>query len=375
MYLVRSLSLPTRRLVFIALGVVVAMLLAAALVLEPPTRSGSTSDGPRTAGTTTSEPSPNGDAFGSTGGVAERDGADTAIDDVANDAVPGVAGGAPDAAIGIGAEEAAKANATVGPTAPTDQPAIAPATGTIAPAELDSRIIRSGSIELRVKRAGFEDAWGDAQSVASAFGGYVIAASRSGAGGGPRAGTISMRIPTKRFDAAVDRLREVSGAKVRRLDISSQDVTQEFVDVRSRLRHDRAVEGRLLSLLAQTKGVSEVLAVQSRLDQVQEQIELSTGRLEYLEKMTSMSTVEVSITAPAKSGADRDQDSDEPGVLTQSFVDAKDRLEGNVAGAIVWFGGALPALVLLAALAFVGRAIWRRTRPATIAREHDTTAD
>jgi hypothetical protein len=150
---------------------------------------------------------------------------------------------------------------------------------------------------------------------------------------------------------------------VRRLDVTSQDVTQEFVDVRSRLRHDRAVEARLLALLAQTKGVSEVLAVQTRLDQVQEQIELSKGRLGYLEKMTSMSTIEVSITAPAKGGADRDADEEEQGVLSQSLTDAKERFEGNVAGAIVWFGGALPTLVLLAVLALVGRAIWRRTRP------------
>lgn len=360
MYHVRSLSLPSRRVLFVLLGIGVALLLASALVLEPPSSSDKTTDtrGDTTAGET------GGDSF-SAGGVAQPSDRDA----VASEAVPGVAGAAPDAAIGIGAEDAAKADATVGPTAPATESLIAPTTDTIAPPELDARIIRSGHIELRVKRSGFEDAWGDAQSVASAFGGYVIAASRSGAGNGARAGTISMRIPTRRFDAAVDRLREVSGAKVRRLDVSSQDVTQEFVDVRSRLRHDRAIEGRLLALLAQTKGVSEVLAVQSRLDQVQEQIELSTGRLQYLEKMTSMSTVEVAITAPAKAGADRDEDTDEPGVLAESFGDAKDRFARNVAGAIVWFGGALPALVLLAALAFVGRVVWRRTRPVTVSND------
>ena len=287
---------------------------------------------------------------------------------VTTEAAPRASAGTQDAAIGIDAGTTADDLALVGP----DASSVVPTTDMIAPPELDARIIRSGSIELRVKRAGFEDAWGDAQAVAAAHGGYVIGASRSGAGDGPRAGTISMRIPTGRFDAAVDRVREVSGAKVRRLDVTSQDVTQEFVDVRSRLRHDRAVEARLLALLAQTRGVSEVLAVSSRLDQVQEQIELSKGRLGYLEKMTSMSTIEVAITAPAKAGTKVDEGEDDAGVLSQSLADARDRFEGNVAGAIVWFGGALPTLVLLAMVAFAGRTIWRRTRPHEAPRDPAT---
>jgi hypothetical protein len=241
---------------------------------------------------------------------------------------------------------------------------------TLAPPSLDARIVRSGSIELRVKRRGFEDAWGDAQAVAAAHGGYIVAASRSGAGDGPRTGTITMRVPTGRFDAAVERIREVDGAEVRRLDITSQDVTQEFVDVRSRLRHDRAVEARLLALLAETEGVGEVLAVQGRLDQVQEQIEMSKGRLDYLDKMTTMSTVEVSITAPAASGtrSERDEDS----VLGEAFVDARDRFLENVGGAVVWVGGALPALLVLSLLVLVGRGAWRRNARRS---ERSTPAD
>lgn len=344
---IRSIDLASRRTILLTLTILGALLLAAALVIEPPARNKDVgSQVGRTV--TSSPPSP------STGGGTEES--------VMRDA---------DAVTGIAAPADAKMQGATDSIA-AGEAAIAPVAEMIAPPELDARIVRTGSIELRVKRTRFEGAWGDVQAVAAAHGGYVIAASRSGADDGPRAGSISMRIPTKRFDAAVDRLREVSGAKVRRLDVTSQDVTQEFVDVRSRLRHDRAVEARLLALLAQTKGVSEVLAVQSRLDQVQEQIELSKGRLDYLEKMTSMSTVEVTLTAPAKSGAaDRDE---ERGVLGESLGDAKDRFEENVAGAIVWFGGALPMLVFLALIGFAGRAIWHRTRASEPTRRAETDA-
>ncbi|MCW2927284.1 MAG: hypothetical protein JWM86_1252 [Thermoleophilia bacterium] len=231
--------------------------------------------------------------------------------------------------------------------------------GSLGAPSIDAKIVRTASIELRVtKRGRFEDVWGDAQAVAGAHGGYVVASSRSGAGKGPRVASITMSVPSRRFDTAVSRLRDIGGVSVRRLDVASQDVTQEFVDVRSRLKHDRAVEGRLLALLAQTQGVSEVLAVQSRLDTVQEQIELSRGRLDYLGKMTSMSTVELTISERGARTSDTDEDEDS--VLGAAWGDARDRLAENVAGTIVWFGGALPALVLLAVIALVGRTVHRR---------------
>ncbi len=361
---IRSFALHRRRVVALGIVVLGAVLLAVGLVLEPPSqRSGG--DRATTVGT----------SVGSSGSTED---AGSVVDPATGGAVAPVAG---DLALDV---------ATEGPTAPRERAAaagggvaadaaIAPdgefiategagaAQAGLAPPEIDARIIRTGSIELRVARRHFESAWGDAQVVARANGGYIVAASRSGAGDGPRAGTITMRVPTGRFDAAVDRLRDTDDAKVRRLDVVSQDVTQEFVDVRSRLRHDRAVEARLLALLAQTEGVSEVLAVQNRLDQVQEQIELSKGRLQYLEKMTAMSTIEVSITAPSVSGADRDDE--ERGTLGQSFDEAGERLVGNVAGAIVWIGGALPALVLLAIVAVTARMAWNRHRtPAATTR-------
>lgn len=233
---------------------------------------------------------------------------------------------------------------------------VAPAGAGLPTAQLDTRVVRTGSIELKTPRRRFEQAWGDVQAVATGSGGYVIGASRSGAGDSARRATITMRVPSAKFETAIERLRELRGAKVGRLDVSSEDVTPEFVDTRSRLRHDRAVEGRLLALLADADGVGEVLAVQARLDGLQQRIEVARGRLEYLERMTSMGTIEVSIVTPAAPGSDRHERSD----LGQAFADAGSRFIDNVARAVVWLGGALPALILLAATAIVARLALRR---------------
>ncbi|MCW2972751.1 MAG: hypothetical protein JWN72_1024 [Thermoleophilia bacterium] len=232
----------------------------------------------------------------------------------------------------------------------------APTTGLAAP-DLDAHVIRTASVQLRAGKGAFEDAWGGAQATAGAFGGYVTASSRSGSGSDARSATIVLRVPAARFDAAVARLRKLDGVKVEGLDISSQDASEEYVDTASRLKHDRAVEARLLSLLADTKGVSEVLAVQARLDQVQEQIEVSAGRVRYLDQMTSMSTIDVTLRQQGHDAADEPKGDS---MLAGAFHDAGDRLLERVSGFIVWVGGALPTLLVLAFVLLTGRFLYRR---------------
>jgi hypothetical protein len=328
----------SRRTILLLVAIVAAILLTHGVAIGPASR-----DSVKVAG------EPGSDA-------ATSDHAATAPMDAAKLAEPGAAEPVATESLGAGGAASVIAPRDGGDVAATDEVAV-PSRGLDAPS-VDARIIRSAGIELRVKRGHFEDSWGDAQAVAGAFGGYIAAASRSGAAGGTRLGTITMRVPTGKFDAAVERLRDLGATKVERLDISSEDVTQEYVDTKSRLRHDRAVEARLLALLAETDGVSEVLAVQARLDQVQEQIEVSRGRLQYLDKLTALSTISVTLRAPAS--AREDAGDDDGSVLGDAWTDARERFAENVASAIVWAGGALPTLLVLAALAVAARVAWRR---------------
>jgi hypothetical protein len=254
-----------------------------------------------------------------------------------------------------------KAAAAVGATSEADGSAISiqPTPTTLAAPNIDQRIARTASIQLRTKRRSFEDAWGDAQAVARSVGGYVVSSSRSGGGSSARSASISLRVPSAKFDAAVAAVRGIDGAKVERLDIASQDVSQEYVDTTSRLRHDRAVEARLLSLLAATKSVSEVLAVQARLDQVQEAIEVSAGRIKYLDSVTSMSTIDVTLRVPPAAGSPTAADGSR---LGEALSDGAERFVSRISGGIIWVGGALPVLMLLGFILLVGRFSVRRYR-------------
>lgn len=257
------------------------------------------------------------------------------------------------------AEDHATSIAGRSTTATPASTGIAPSTGTLPAPSIDQRIARTASIQLLVKRRSFEDAWGDAQAVARSAGGFVVSSSRSGSGSSARTASISLRVPSAKFDAAVAQVRRVAGAKVERLDVASEDVSQEYVDTTSRLRHDRAVEARLLTLLAATKTVSEVLAVQARLDDVQAAIEVSTGRIRYLDSVTSMSTIDVTLRVPPAAVQSARADENQ---LTRALHDAGGRFMARVSSGVLWVGGALPVLLLVGAMLLTARYSVRRYR-------------
>ncbi len=107
--------------------------------------------------------------------------------------------------------------------------------------------------------------------------------------GGQASATLQVRVPADSFDAALRQFSQLG--KVDSVSTSSQDVTSQYVDLQARLDHYRAVEARLVRFLASTHTVSEMLAVQDRLDRVQLTIEELTAELKSLTQMTSYSTI------------------------------------------------------------------------------------
>lgn len=225
------------------------------------------------------------------------------------------------------------------------------------PAELGLKILQNGSVVIELRKSKFNAGFARARALAGALGGYVVASNLSDAGDGQRSATLTVRIPNNRFDRALDRLDGLG--KVTSLEVSSSDVTQEYVDAKSRLRHDQAVEAQLLRLLGRTKTVGDALVIQDRLATIQQNIEVEKGRIQYLDKMTQLATIEISLTERATG---RDEAPVSRWGLTRALDDAAHRFVGNVNRMIIGLGGALPALLVLGLALLVGRSVWRRKR-------------
>lgn len=219
----------------------------------------------------------------------------------------------------------------------------------LAVPEIGLRVIRTGALTVEVPAGELRSETAAVSRIARSVGGEVAGSSViSDDEAGRHTGTITVRVPSERFDIAMERLAEIG--TVRNQEVTSTDVTQEYVDVRSRLRHAQAVEARLLKFLQRTTDVAGALAIQDRLDQVQREIELAKGRLQYLEQQTSYATITVSLTE--KGSADKPRDGWGLGAALDT---AAHRFVDTVAAGIVAMGAALPVLLLLAVVAYAAR--------------------
>jgi tetrahydromethanopterin S-methyltransferase subunit G len=145
----------------------------------------------------------------------------------------------------------------------------------------DRKIVKTGEITLEVPGVGA--AIGDVRAMALSLGGYV---SGSRAGGEHETATLTVRVPAARFDAALERLHAMDG-EVRVEATNEEDVTSAIVDLDARIRNLQASEKQYRVLLGRAEKIDDILAVQSRLDDVRGQIEQLTAQLKQLNGQAS----------------------------------------------------------------------------------------
>lgn len=158
--------------------------------------------------------------------------------------------------------------------------------------DLPRMIVYNGEITLVVKDT--TQSQDDITTLITALGGYINASSSSAYGSGLLRITLTVRVPAEKFHAAMESLREMA-LNVTAERIYSEDVTQEYVDLESRLGALEAKAERLEELMAQAEDTEAVLAVYRELSQTQMEIEQTKGRMRYLERTAAMATITISL--------------------------------------------------------------------------------
>jgi hypothetical protein len=199
-------------------------------------------------------------------------------------AVEQQAAGAPGAAEG-GGDEAAQGDTDTGAEAAAPVLDLAAAPG--------DRIVREGTMRLEVEENGFDRAFNRVVDAAGRLGGTVLSSDATSDDQGLTSGSVTVRVPADDYDALLTAIADVG--TVRERSIRSQDVSAEFVDLEARLRHNEAQERFYLSLLERAESVEDAIAVQQRVDDIQQTIEQIKGRLSFLEERTSFSRLTVEL--------------------------------------------------------------------------------
>ncbi|WP_203246826.1 DUF4349 domain-containing protein [Sporosarcina beigongshangi] len=152
-------------------------------------------------------------------------------------------------------------------------------------------IIHQAKLQVKVKK--FEEAQLKIEKKVAEYGGYLVESNVYRSDDKAVSGTMIVRVPEKHFQSFLKDTEEA--ATILERNITGQDVTEQYVDLQSRVTSKRAVEERLLEFMSKAQKTEDLLKISTDLAKVQEEIELIVGKMNYLENQTSYSTIEISM--------------------------------------------------------------------------------
>ncbi len=219
-------------------------------------------------------------------------------------------------------------------------------------ATTERMVIRTASLDLIVPDT--DKALNEIQAMAKELGGYVVSVEVYQYQEGRQA-SVTFRVPADTLDTALEQLRALA-TTVRRESVSGQDVTEEYVDLESRLRHLEAKEKQLLEFLEKAEDTEAVLAVYEHLSQTQAEIEQVKGRMRFLRDRVALATITVSLIPDALAQPLDTGGWNLPATFRNAVETLLSVLEFVVEALIYFVIVVLPSLILLA-LPMVGIAL------------------
>jgi hypothetical protein len=148
--------------------------------------------------------------------------------------------------------------------------------------EVGRHIIYTASMQVSVFN--LKDATERAEAMPNKYGGYVQNMSGS---------YFVLRIPSAKLRTAMEELAGLGIVDARTLD--AQDVTEEFLDIETRITVLEGTQKQMLELLTKARTVEEALQVRQALDSITMELEVLKGRLRRLESLTEFSTLTLNL--------------------------------------------------------------------------------
>ncbi|WP_430788007.1 DUF4349 domain-containing protein [Virgibacillus flavescens] len=228
-------------------------------------------------------------------------------------------------------------------------------------AQVNRKIIYTAHLQIQVKN--YQKAVNTIQSQVTDRSGYIVESNMYGdKQEGSTSGQITVRIPQDQFREFIQ-LVEKGSSEVIESSISGQDVTEEYVDLESRLKSKRVVEERLLSFMEQAKKTEDLLTISEDLANVQGEIEEITGRMKFLQNKADLASVTISIQEKNIKISGISEDELNTWEKTkQQFLKSINFLLSAFSGIFVFLVGNLPILVVLGVIGLIAYLVFRKTK-------------
>jgi len=155
------------------------------------------------------------------------------------------------------------------------------------PVDWDKKIVKTATLSAEVKN--YKAFSQQLNEKVKKYGGY-ISQEEQAQSDYQIENSVVIKVPVDQFENAVNDLTK-DVVKLNEKRISSEDVTTQLIDGRSRLEAKKQVRLRYLDLLKQAKNMEDILTVQREINSIQEEIELVNGRINVLSHQSAMSTI------------------------------------------------------------------------------------
>jgi len=272
---------------------------------------------------------------------------------------------------GVPASEAVMPAATAGVY---DQTTTSNSASGVAAAQVERIVIQNADLAIVVSDV--EGRMKNIQVMAQQMGGFVVSSNvyQSYANNGvavPEA-QIVIRVPSEKLEDALEQIKK-DIVEVQTETRTGQDVTAEYVDLKSRLKNLEIAEKQLSAILEKATNTEDVLNTFNQLVYYREQIELVKGQIKYYEEAAALSAISVRIIAEATVQPLVIGKWEPKGIALEAVQDLIDFLKGFVGFLIRFVIFTLPAWIIIGIplyLAFIGlRALFRKMRGSKVKKE------
>jgi len=153
--------------------------------------------------------------------------------------------------------------------------------------EWEKKILRNADMTMQVKD--FYAAGRLIKTAVQVNGGYIAGSNEQQLANQVR-GDVTIKVPREKFDELLERI-QASGDSLIQKEITSEDLTEEFVDTKARIRAKEKVRERYYEFLKKAGTIKDVLAVEADLRELDEEIESATGRTNYISHEAALNTI------------------------------------------------------------------------------------
>ena len=179
-----------------------------------------------------------------------------------------------------------------------------------SPRPIDLKIIKSAQVRYKVDDV--KKATNTIKQLAQAQNGY-ISDQRFEDNLYNKSSRFTIKVPKSTFDGLLDSISKVAEF-IEYENITTQDVTEEYIDLETRLKTKMEVKARYEEVLRKNaKTVEDILATEDKLRIIQEEIESAQGRLKYLSSRVAYSSIQVDLYESVEY-------KEEPKSYTKSFM-------------------------------------------------------